>query len=98
MVLDLLLEQGTKTIDVDFETEDAFGADFSEVIEVPASDIPVYDGAYDVKPLVTEQELATSGKLMQDNVRILSIPFFSVSNTSGGNTVYIGNEKEITIT
>lgn len=95
MVLNLSLEESSVAIDIQFDSDDDFGADFGEVIEVSASDIPVYNGEYSVKPLVTEQELATAGKMMRDDMKILSIPFFSVSNNAGGNTVYIGTEDEI---
>jgi hypothetical protein len=52
----------------------------------------VYDGSYEVTPKVTEQSMYTKDKLMADDVKIKSIPFFSVSNETGGNTVYIGKE------
>lgn len=51
-----------------------------------------YIGDYIVTPKVKSQTLQTSGKVMEDNVTIKSIPFFNVSNTSGGSTVFIGNE------
>ena len=97
MILNLTLEQSSEDIDVEFDSNDDFDADFGEVIEMLPEDIPLYKGEYTVKPKTTEQELETAGKLMQDDVKILSIPFFSVGNTSGGNTVYIGTEEEMTI-
>lgn len=51
-----------------------------------------YKGAYEVTPRVTEQSLKTKDKHMADDVKIKSIPFFNVSNTSGGSTAYIGSE------
>lgn len=51
-----------------------------------------YEGDYSVTLKVDAQTMATKGKVMMDDVLIRSIPFFNVSNTSGGNTVYIGNE------
>lgn len=51
-----------------------------------------YKGAYEVTPKVTEQSLKTKDKHMTDDVKIKSIPFFNVSNTSGGSTAYIGSE------
>lgn len=51
-----------------------------------------YMGDYEVTPKVTEQSLETKDKHMTDNVMIKSIPFFNVSNTSGGSTAYIGSE------
>lgn len=52
----------------------------------------VYGGAYEITPKVEAQSLHTKDKLMSDDVKIKSIPFFSVSNETGGNTVYIGKE------
>ena len=51
-----------------------------------------YAGDYIVIPKVTEQVLPTSEKYMEDDVTIKSIPYFEVSNTAGGGTVYIGSE------
>lgn len=63
------------------------------VITVPVyKDIPEYQGVYDVTPKVVEQRMETKDKFMRDDMTIKSIPFFNVSNTSGGSTVYIGNE------
>ena len=51
-----------------------------------------YVGDYVVTPKVDEQMLETKDKVLTDDVVIKSIPFFKVSNTNGGSTVYIGNE------
>lgn len=51
-----------------------------------------YEGDYEVTPKVVEQSLPTKNKYMLDDVTVKSIPYFSVSNGTGGNTVYIGNE------
>ena len=51
-----------------------------------------YEGEYVVTPHVGEQELQTKNKVLLDDVTIKAIPYFETSNTSGGNTVYIGNE------
>lgn len=51
-----------------------------------------YLGDYVVTPKVDEQRMATKNKVLIEDVTIKSIPFFNVSNTSGGSTVYIGNE------
>ena len=51
-----------------------------------------YDGAYEVTPKVEEQSLLTKDKHMTDDVTVKAIPYFNVSNESGGSTVYIGNE------
>ena len=51
-----------------------------------------YYGDYTVTPKVESQTMPTKGKVMEEDVTIKSIPFFNVSNTSGGSTVYIGKE------
>jgi hypothetical protein len=58
------------------------------------SQIPPYEGDYEVTPKVEGQELKTKHKYMIQDVTVHAIPFFEVSNTSGGNTVYIANEIE----
>ena len=51
-----------------------------------------YEGEYEVTPRISSQTLATAKKLMQDDVTIKAIPYFDVSNTAGGQTIYIGSE------
>lgn len=51
-----------------------------------------YEGSYIITPKVEEQKMDTKGKIMIDDVTVKSVPFFEVSNTSGGNTVYIASE------
>ena len=51
-----------------------------------------YEGEYEITPTVDGQTMATKNKYMKEDVDIHPIPFFSVGNTSGGNTVYIGSE------
>lgn len=51
-----------------------------------------YEGEYIVTPKVESQAIPTKSKVMLEDVTIKSIPFFNVGNTSGGSTVYIGNE------
>ena len=54
-----------------------------------------YEGDYEVTPTVDGLELNTKDKYMSDDVTIRAIPFYEVSNTSGGNTVYIAGEIEM---
>lgn len=78
----------------------ANNADLQECIDIAESlpdanistEAEPFDGEYTVTPKVTEQIMATKNRLMLNDVTVKSIPFFNVSNTSGGNTVYIGNE------
>ena len=51
--------------------------------------VPEYTGAYDVTPKTVAQTLETKDKKMKDNVSVLAIPYFEVSNTDG-ITVIIG--------
>lgn len=64
-----------------------------DVILVPVyKDVPLYEGEYEVTPKVSEQTLPTAKKMLTEDLTIKEIPYFSVGNNSGGNTVYIGNE------
>ena len=58
------------------------------------NDVPPYIGSYVVTPRVDEQVLPTAQKMMAEDLTIKEIPFFNVSNNSGGSTVYIGKEIE----
>ena len=49
-----------------------------------------YTGEYEVVPKFEEQILNTNGKLMRDDVDVLSIPVVYTDNISGGSTAYIG--------
>ncbi len=53
---------------------------------------PEYTGPYEVTPKVVEQTLETNGKIMRSDVEVHKIPYFEVSNTSGGSTVYIAKD------
>lgn len=60
-------------------------------LSVGSSAYTSYEGAYDIVPKITNQELATRNKVMNDNVRISEIPYFETSNEYG-DTIYIGSE------
>lgn len=51
-----------------------------------------YKGSYEVTPKVEAQIMPTKYKLLIEDMTIKAIPIFKVSNTTGGNTVFIGNE------
>ena len=51
-----------------------------------------YEGDYEVTPKVEAQTLETENKFLKQNVSILGIPYYDVSNNAGGNTIYIGSE------
>lgn len=67
----------------------SFG-EVNKVTEVLGGDL--YEGLYDITPTVDGQTLETENKLLLEDVKINAIPYFDVSNTSGGSTVYIGSE------
>ena len=50
----------------------------------------IYSGATQIDPNFTEQTLNTAHKVMNKNITINPIQVETVSNTSGGATVYIG--------
>lgn len=53
------------------------------------TDLPYYDGSYDITPEVAEQQLATQNRAMREDVTVRAIPFEAVSNESG-TTITIG--------
>lgn len=61
-----------------------------KVVQLPAEN--PYEGEYEVTPSVDPQVLETAHKTMKRDVEIKAIPFYNVSNASGGSTVYIGSE------
>ena len=52
----------------------------------------LYNGSYTITPGIWEQKMATRSKIMTDDVTVKAIPYYEVSNPSGGNTVFIGAE------
>lgn len=59
-------------------------------IQLPASiTADIYDGDYEVSPAVDAKELETKHKFMQDNVTVLAIPYYEVSNDQNGFTAII---------
>lgn len=50
-----------------------------------------YNGSYTVTPRVERQTLYTENKIMDDDVTVLQIPYFEVTNTNG-TTVIIGGQ------
>ncbi len=52
-----------------------------------------YNGSYEVTPKMSRQViLSTKKKLMKDDVTVLKIPQFEVSNEAGGITLILGDE------
>ena len=66
------------------------------VIRIQPEGIELYDGDTVVKPKANEQTvLSTAQKLVEDDITVLEIPYFQTTNSTGGNTVYIGRESEV---
>lgn len=59
-------------------------------VNVASSIGETYKGKYQVVPSVLEQTLETKNKYLIDNITVPQIPYYTVSNESGGNTVTIG--------
>lgn len=57
-------------------------------------ELPIYAGEYAITPTVDGLTMPTAQQLMRDDVTINPIPYYEVSNPSGGDTVYIGSELE----
>lgn len=55
----------------------------------------IYEGEYVVTPAVMAQTLPTAKKMLLNDVTVKEIPFFEVSNATGGTTVIIGGDIEI---
>lgn len=73
------------------ETNSVIPVKFGQITQIGGGgDYPVYSGVYEVTPDRTEQSLSTANKRMLDDVTVHPIPYFEVSNPSGGKTVTIG--------
>lgn len=96
MRLDVKFHQSDQRINVNFDsTINKFSLGFGAVQQVTILGVEKYAGKYDVTPTTDAQTLATRKKYMEDDVRINAIPYYEVSNNSGGNTVYIGTPEVI---
>lgn len=70
-----------------------FNAQFANLQKVTElKDADPYMGDYEITPKVDAQTMPTAQKLMTQDVTIKAIPYFNVSNNSGGSTVYIAKE------
>lgn len=50
-----------------------------------------YNGEYDITPKRCEQIIDVEGKHMLEDICVKEIPFYEVTNDSGGKTVKIGD-------
>lgn len=52
-----------------------------------------YDGAYEVMPkFSSDVVLPTENRLMQQNLTVLKIPQYEISNEAGGKTLIMGDD------
>ena len=65
-------------------------AEVTGTVTVFDGDYPPYTGEYEVDPLFDTQTLDTANRYLTDDVTVNPIKVESVSNLSGGVTVYIG--------
>ena len=59
-------------------------------ININVYDVPFYEGEYKVTPRFTEQALATAQRILKNDMIIDKIPYYEVTNNSGGVTAVIG--------
>lgn len=94
MKLHVTLQENNRSFSTKLIANDqSFNANFGQIQQLTkyiGGD--VYEGDYNITPKIAPQTIPTKGKVMTDDVKINSIPFFNVSNTSGGSTVYIARE------
>lgn len=88
--LQIDLDESSVEFPIQFDSDDNFEVDFGETTEIRPDDVPVYDGPHEINPTFTDQVLDTSGLLLEEDIKIESIPLVRVSNNSGGMTVIIG--------
>lgn len=76
--------------------EMSIATDGNEIVNVTVkdnvihSDLPVYQGDYEVTPRVENQTLSTNHTQMADNIVVRQIPLSVVGNIQGGLTATIG--------
>lgn len=93
MIIDTELVIKDEYFDIDFIIgNEYFDIDFEIGTKIGTGGYPYYEGSYVVTPRVTEQLLPTKDTVLEDDVTIFQIPYSSVSNPAGGNTVTIGLE------
>ena len=74
------------------ESSQTFDVSFGEIQYMAPATEAIYEGDYEITPKIGEQILATKKKYMKNDLTIQKIPFYDVSNSAGGSTVYIAEE------
>jgi hypothetical protein len=73
-----------------FVNQNGLTAHFGEVVNAMTERLPDYDGEYTVTPLASiSQILQTKDKSLNENIVVLEIPVYEVSNEYG-TTITIG--------
>lgn len=76
------------------DSEESIFIDIDTVIQIV--DGEDYEGTYDVIPIAHgDILLPTKNKYMLDDVKVHEIPYYEVSNPSGGETIYIAGEVTV---
>lgn len=76
-----------------FELQPREALEISFSVSIVAGKGDLYTGAYQVTPKIYEPvTMKTKQKVMKDDVTVLKIPQFEVSNEAGGNTLIMGDE------
>ena len=77
------------TLDIDLDIEEVhIDIELNDAIVVRPESHP-YEGAYKVTPAISSQTLPTQYKYLRDDITVLEIPYYEVSNPKG-TTVIIG--------
>lgn len=61
------------------------------VLSIPTYvDVDIYEGEYEIAPSFDSQTLETRNKTLTEDILVKAIEVQTVTNLSGGKTVYIG--------
>lgn len=94
MIVDIDFSTNTFEFDLDYASEmDLESFDNVQVVRLKPSEMPNYEGNYEVTPKMESQILETKAKYMKDDVTVHAVPVRKTRNSSGGFTVYIATEE-----
>lgn len=83
-------EQGGVTLGVRDPASVTWSSD--EYIPYHTTELPDYEGEYEVIPRLSPQVLATNERVMRSDMTIDGIPSYRTTNPSGGYTVIIAQD------
>lgn len=85
----------TPQIDADLcDTPELEAGIDSVVVQPVIGDATPYEGEYEILPMPEAQRLPTAKRYCTEDIRVRGIPFYEVSNTSGGTTIIIDRLEE----